>query len=357
MAWLHNPDIIWVGIMLCVTQSAMFSGLNLAFFSLNRLELEVAADGGNSAAKKVRAIRDDANFLLATILWGNVGINVLLALLSNSVLTGITAFLFSTIFITIFGEIFPQAYFSRHALVMASWFAPIIKFYQFLLYPVAKPCGKLLDVWLGREGISYYRESDLKNVIEKHVEAEESELPLLEGRGALNFLTIDDLPIIEEGEPVDPLSIITLPVQLDLPIFPLNDGTVNDPFLKKIQASERKWVILTNDDGEPLLVLDADGYLRASLFEDRSISEGNESGDEKVASSSIDPYQYCHRPIVIRDPVTPLGDIVEKLKQGSQNLGDDVIDDDIVLLWSEQRKVITGADILGRLLDGIGDAW
>lgn len=357
MAWLNNPDIIWVGILLCVTQSAMFSGLNLAFFSLNRLELEVAVDSGNSAAKKVLAIRDDANFLLATILWGNVGINVLLALLSNSVLTGLTAFLFSTIFITIFGEILPQAYFSRHALVMASWFTPVIKFYQFLLYPVAKPCGKLLDVWLGREGISYYREGDLKNVIEKHVEADESELPLLEGRGALNFLTIDDLPIIEEGEPVDPLSIINLPVQLDLPIFPVNDGTVNDPFLKKIQASERKWVILTNDDGEPLLVLDADGYLRATLFENGRIAGRAGTGEKSPGSSTIDPYQYCHRPIVIRDPDVPLGDIVEKLKQGSQNLGDDVIDDDIVLLWSEQRKVITGADILGRLLDGIGNAW
>lgn len=352
MSWLHNPDVIWLGIMLCVTQSAMFSGLNLAFFSLNRLELEVAVDGGNQAAEKVLAIREDANFLLATILWGNVGINVLLALLSNSVLAGLSAFLFSTIFITIFGEILPQAYFSRHALVMASWFTPVIRFYQFVLYPVAKPCGKLLDVWLGREGISYYRESDLKQVIEKHVEADEAELPLLEGRGALNFLTIDDLPIAEEGEPIDPLSIITLPVKLDLPIFPPNNGSVDDPFLKRVQASERKWVIITNDDGEPLLVLDADGFLRVSLFENRRLPEANES--EKVGTSQIDPYQYCHRPIVIRDPLVPLGDIVEKLKQGSEILGDDVIDNDIVLLWSEQRKVITGADILGRLLDGIG---
>lgn len=357
MTWLQDSNIIWLGIMLCVTQSAMFSGLNLAFFSLNRLELEVAVDGGSLAAKKVLAIRDDANFLLATILWGNVGINVLLALLSNSVLAGLSAFLFSTIFITVFGEILPQAYFSRHALVMASWFTPIIKFYQFLLYPVAKPCGKLLDVWLGREGISYYRESDLKQVIEKHVEADEAELPLLEGRGALNFLTIDDLPIIEEGEPVDPLSIISLPVKLDLPIFPANDGSVSDPFLKRIQASERKWVILTNEDGEPLLVLDADGFLRATLFEERTRPLPGDADSDSVSLSRVDPYQYCHRPIVIRDPGVPLGDIVEKLKQSSQNLGDDVIDDDIVLLWSEQRKVITGADILGRLLDGIGDTW
>lgn len=30
---------IWLGIGICVTQSAMFSGLNLAFFSISRLRL------------------------------------------------------------------------------------------------------------------------------------------------------------------------------------------------------------------------------------------------------------------------------------------------------------------------------
>jgi CBS domain containing-hemolysin-like protein len=57
---------------------------------------------------------------LPTVLWGNVTINVLLTLLSNSVLAGIGAFAFSTIVITLFGEIIPQAYFSRNALRMAA---------------------------------------------------------------------------------------------------------------------------------------------------------------------------------------------------------------------------------------------
>ena len=32
---------------------------------------------------------------------------------------------------------------------------------------------------------------------------------------------------------------------------------------------------------------------------------------------------------------------------------DDVVDEDIILLWSDQKIVITGSDILGRLLRGI----
>lgn len=328
--------ITWVGIGFCILQSAMFSGLNLAFFSVNRLELEVAGEH-SAAARKVLAMRQDANFLLTTILWGNVGINVLMALLSSSVLAGVSAFIFSTVFITLFGEIIPQAYFSRHALKMAALLAPMLRFYQFLLYPVAKPCAKLLDIWLGKEGIVYLRERDLHRVIKKHLEADEAELDALEGIGALNFLQIDDQLISNEGEPIDPLSIIVLPVQLDLPIIPKVKKAVNDPFLQQVQVSGKKWVILTDDKDQPQVVLDADGYIRAALFDD----------------TNFNPYQYCHRPIIVTDPMTPLGDVIGKFRSGRDAKNDEVIDNDIILLWGENRRIITGADILGRLLKGV----
>lgn len=336
-------ELIWLGIFFCATQSAMFSGLNLAFFSLNRLELEVAAQEKNRAANKVLSMRQDANFLLTTILWGNVSINVLLALLSNSVMTGLLAFMFSTVFITLFGEIMPQAYFSRHALKMASLFSPVLRFYQFLLYPVARPSAKVLDAWLGKEGIAYMRERDLHRVIKRHVDAEESELDVLEGVGALNFLQIDDISVKQEGEPLDAKSIIALPVQLDLPMIPNTSADVENSFLRKVNASGKKWVILTNDEGQPLLVLDADGYLRAALLDSTDTS-----------TTDFNPYAFCHRPIVVTDAELPLGDVIGKFKTGMEAASDEVIDDDIILVWGdEQKRIITGADILGRLLKGI----
>ena len=332
-----GPMLVWIGIFICLTQSAMFSGLNLAFFSLNRMELEVAAGEKNHAAQKVLAMRQDANFILTTVLWGNVSINVLLALLSNSALAGFSAFLFSTVFITLFGEIMPQAYFSRNALKMASILSPVFRFYQFILYPVARPCATLLDAWLGKEGIVYLRERELHRVIKKHVESEDAELDVLEGIGALNFLKIDEQPIFKEGEEIDPLSIIALPVQLDLPIIPLIQKNSSDPFLRQVQASKMKWVILTDLNNVPQIVLDADGYLRAALFDE----------------NDVNPYQYCHRPIVVTDPTTPLGDVIGELKVGDSEQSDEVIDHDIILLWGEYRQIITGADILGRLLQGV----
>ena len=327
---------IWVGIVLCVSQSAMFSGLNLAMFGVGRLQLEVEVASGNAAAQRVLEMRRDANFLLTTILWGNVGINVLLTLLSNSVLTGVVAFLFSTIVITLVGEIAPQAYFSRNALRMGALLAPVLRAYQFALYPVAKPTAKVLDWWLGEESIQYFRERQLRRVIRKHVEASESEIDKLEGLGALNFLELDDLLVTQEGEPVDPKSVITLPVTNSRPVFPPFERSAQDPFLNEVHISGKKWVIITDASDEPRLVLDSDAFIRDCLFERREIS----------------PYSYCHRPIVAKDPRLLLGEVLRRLRVVPQHAADDVIEQDIILVWAGERRIITGADILGRLLRG-----
>lgn len=332
-----TETLTWLGIAFCVSQSATFSGLNLAFFSLSRLRLEADASHGNAAAARVLELRKDSNFLLTTILWGNVGINVLLTLLSNSVLAGVAAFVFSTVIITFFGEIIPQAYFARHAMRMASLLSPVLRMYQFLLYPVAKPSAIMLDKWLGREMISFIKERDLKRILAKHIESEDSEMEEVEGIGALNFLEIDDLTVEQEGEPLDPESIISLPTKVDLPVLPSAKPSPNDPFVQQVNASGRKWVVLTDEGGEPRLVLDADGYLRELLLND----------------SAFDGYAHCHRPVVIRNPETTLDQVISEMKRSQAEDTDEAIEHDIVLVWHEQKKVITGADILGRLLEGI----
>lgn len=52
------------------------------------------ASHDNAAAKTILELRQGSNFLLATTLWGNVSINVILTLLSDSVLAGVMAFAF-----------------------------------------------------------------------------------------------------------------------------------------------------------------------------------------------------------------------------------------------------------------------
>src|SRR5262249_34845810 len=131
--------LTWLAIVLCIAQTGMFAGLNLAIFSLSRLRLEIAANTGDEDAVKVREIRRDSNLTLSTIVWGTVATNVLLTLLSDSVLSGVAAFAFSTVAITFLGELVPQAYFSRHALHVTALLAPVLNFYRIVIYPVAKP--------------------------------------------------------------------------------------------------------------------------------------------------------------------------------------------------------------------------
>jgi len=329
--------VIWLGITLCLTQSAMFSGLNLAVFSLNRLNLEVEVAGGNLAAQKVLDLRRDLNFVLTTILWGNVGINVLLTLLSDSVLAGVAAFAFSTILITICGEIAPQAYFSRNALKMATLLAPALRFYQILLFPVAKPSALVLDAWLGREVIQYFREQDLKEILRRHMLSEETEVDRIEAIGAMNFLIIDDLPIEQEGVPLDPESIICLPTKQGIPLFPDFGDSTSDHFLRQVEASGKPWVVIADEQNMPRLVLDADGFIRHALFR----------------RQHTNPYTFCHRPVVVRDRNERLGDVIMSLRFDPQSKEDNVITYDVILIWDDNPRVVTGTDLLGRLMRGI----
>lgn len=328
---------IWIGILLCLSQSAVLSGLNLAIFSVSRLELSAAARKGDRSARRVLALREDANFVLVTILWGNVGVNVLLALLSGSVLGGLAAFLFSTVIITIFAEIIPQAYFTRHAVRMGGSLAPVLNVYKAILYPVARPTAWVLDACLGGEPVRYFPERDLREVIRIHMESTDSEIARVEGQGALNFLDIDDVALHEEGEALDPESILRLNFKDGRPQFPVIEPVSDDPFLCSVNRSGKSWVVITDQSGLPQLVLAANDFIRGALF----------------TQAHFNPVRYCHRPIVVRDPTLRLGDLVQHFRLRTDEDGDGIVENDVILLWNDRPRVLTGTDILGRLLRGI----
>ena len=334
-----NDFFIWIAIVFCITQSAIFSGLNLAFFSLTRLRLEIEVEASeDKGSSKVLSMRNDSNFLLTTILWGNVGINVLLTLLSDSVLFGMSSFLFSTVAITIFGEIIPQAYFSRNALKMASILSPVLKFYQVIFYPVAKPCALLLDWWLGKESSQFLTENTIKLFLQRHVEDEGSEIDRIEGTGAINFLHLDDLLAVNEAELVNLDSVIELKSNNGHVIFPIETYDLNDPFIRKINLSDEKWVIFTDEQGRPKQILDADGFIRA-LFS---------------ATGVTDIRAFCHQPLLVKNENTDLATLLNLMRGNMSRSEDSPIDHDIALIWNEDhKKIITGADIFGRLLKGI----
>ena len=330
--------LIWLGIVLCLAQSAIFSGSNLAFFSLGRMRLEAEVEKGNLAAKKVYDLRKDANLLLCTILWGNVSVNVLLALLSESVLAGMGGFLFSTIGITFFGEIIPQAYFSRHALKVGAKLVPLLRFYRILLYPFAKPCSFILDAWIGREGLTLYGERDIEIILEKHISDQNSEISANEGQGALNFLDLDDRFVATEGSLIHPDTVYAFDSNIDLPVLPKPHSPEGKEFIKSLSRYPQMMAVVVNENNIPQLVIKTTQLL-CKLYS---------NGDD------VDIYSCCYRPVVVSDSKATLDTVLGEFVVEADDTNDDVVDRDVVLYWTEEEKrIITGADIFGRLLRGI----
>jgi metal transporter CNNM len=121
------------------------------------------------AAGKILPVRKNGNLLLCTLLLGNVAVNTLLGILMADITGGTVGFITSTALIVIFGEIIPQALFSRYALQVGEKAVPAVKVIIALFYIIAKPLAFALDKILGHELGTTYSKSELSKLLEMHV--------------------------------------------------------------------------------------------------------------------------------------------------------------------------------------------
>lgn len=127
----------WVAIIVivtCLCFSALFSGLNLGLMAMDRTELKVCnskylqslviawifvclyfqilrntgTEKERKYAAKIAPVRDQGNYLLCSILLGNVLVNSTFTILLDGLTSGLFAVIFSTLAIVLFGEITPQ---------------------------------------------------------------------------------------------------------------------------------------------------------------------------------------------------------------------------------------------------------
>ena len=100
-------------IVVCLLLSGTFSGLNLGLMSLDKTELKIVINSGTETergyAAAILPVRRHGNFLLCSILLGNVLVNNTLTIVLDSMMPGgAWAVVGSTLAIVIFGEIIPQ---------------------------------------------------------------------------------------------------------------------------------------------------------------------------------------------------------------------------------------------------------
>ncbi len=191
-------------IIVLVLFSAFFSGLTLALMGLDTSGLEIVMSGDDPmlsrAASNIYPVRKDGNLLLCTLLLGNVAVNTLLGILMADITSGTVGFLSSTALIVVFGEIIPQATFSRYALQVGEKAVPIMKVIICIFYIIAKPLAFCLDKILGHEiGITYSK-TELGKLLDMHVMA--GQLNPEEGDAMKGALQYRDMTV---GEVMTPL--------------------------------------------------------------------------------------------------------------------------------------------------------
>ncbi|XP_059407296.1 metal transporter CNNM4-like [Carassius carassius] len=195
---------IWLQVIIItclLALSGMFSGLNLGLMALDPMELRIVQRSGTEKEKKyasqIEPIRRKGNYLLCSLLLGNVLVNTTLTILLDGLIgSGLAAVVASTIGIVIFGEIVPQALCSRHGLAVGANTILLTKFFMLLTFPLSFPISKLLDCVLGQEiGTVYNREKlvEMLNVTAPYNDLVKEEMNMIQGALELRSKTVEDI--------------------------------------------------------------------------------------------------------------------------------------------------------------------
>ncbi|XP_066960782.1 unextended protein-like [Macrobrachium rosenbergii] len=201
---------VFISILLAL--AGLFSGLNIGLMALDKTELRLVATTGTPEEKEyVRAlepIRSHGNFLLCTVLLGNVLVNASLTVLMDDLTTGLVAIILSTVGIVVFGEIVPQAICTRYGLAAGARTVWLVKLFMIITGPVSYPVSKILDYILGEElGVSYDRErlKELLKVTHQHTDIRPEEHNIICAALDLNKRTV--LQVMRNIDDVYMLSI------------------------------------------------------------------------------------------------------------------------------------------------------
>ncbi|KAJ6663372.1 hypothetical protein lerEdw1_009451 [Lerista edwardsae] len=189
--------LLVVIIIVLLAFSAMFSGLTLGLMALDLVELRIVQHCGTEKermyATKIEPLRRKGNYLLCSLLIGNVLVNASLTTLVDGLVgENYMAIVASTVSIVLFGEIFPQALCSRHGLAVGANTIFITKLVMLLTFPLSYPLSRILDCLLGQEMRTIYTREKLVEMLKlTDNDLLKEELNIIQGALELRSKTVE----------------------------------------------------------------------------------------------------------------------------------------------------------------------
>ena len=141
--------IIAILLAVLLLYASGFVSSEIAFFSLSPVDLSEIEEGKHTSDRRISALLNDSERLLATILISNNFVNVTIIMLCNYFFAStihfgnsvILEFLLITVVLTflllLFGEIMPKIYSAQKTLAFCRFAAPGITFCRSVFYPMA----------------------------------------------------------------------------------------------------------------------------------------------------------------------------------------------------------------------------
>ena len=165
-------NLILFILLACLTGTV--SGLALGYLSIDKLILEIKIKKGDQDekkyAQKIYNLVSHHHWLLVTLLLCNSFACEAMPIVLDKLFSEFMTIIISVTVVLFVGEIIPQAVCTGpNQMKIASILAPFTSFLMYLTYPISYPIAKFMDYFIGVHGKNRFCNTDLKNVIEIHV--------------------------------------------------------------------------------------------------------------------------------------------------------------------------------------------
>ncbi|KPI85943.1 hypothetical protein ABL78_4986 [Leptomonas seymouri] len=218
----------WALVVFCtftVVLSAMYCGLTIGLLGMETIYLEIIAGAGQEPdktyAQRILPVRKLGHQLLATLLLGNMLTLVLTSQLVAAIVQGseLVNFVAGTLVVLIFGEIIPMSFCNNqnNALFAGSKSLSALKVSLFVLWPIAKPLGLMLDCMVGHDAGQLYDRNELKKLIRVHCEkfSDKSGIDMDQVRMMLRAMDMNVVTVDAAMTPMDKAVMLEADAVLD----------------------------------------------------------------------------------------------------------------------------------------------